>query len=152
MALDNFTPIPLFDELSVEEQGGVFVVLPREIAILRAFGFQDFVDRVDSSTARTEQSACLEMLLFKETPLPRKESGCGGIIDFNKYRGKLMAAEQVRIDGCSVGISKCNNLILWNIPGSYRFIMNDKTAVGEARIYLQIISKDEFPWNSNVFV
>lgn len=151
MALDSFFPIPIFDEQSVELQSGVFVIFPGEIAILRAFGFQDYADRVDTNTTRTEQSGCLEMLLFKETPLP-KSRGCHDTFNFIEFAGAPLAAEKVRVGGCAVSISKCNNLMLWNIPGTYRFSMNDSTALGDARIYLQIISKDEFPWDSDIFI
>lgn len=152
MAVDSFFPIPIFDENSVEIQSGVFVINPGEVAILRAFGFADYADRVDTSTTRVSQSACLEMLLFKENPLPRS-SGCqGDFIDWNDFIGLPLAAEKVRVGGCAISISKCHNLLLFNVPGTYRFTMNDDTAVGEARIYLQIISKTEYPWDSHLFV
>lgn len=152
MAVDNFFPRPIFDESSVEAQSGPFVVHPGEVAIIRAFDFADYADRVDTSTTRVSQSACLEMLLFKENELP-ESSGCrGDFLDWNAFAGLPLAAEKVRVGGCAVSISKCHNLLLLNVPGTYRFTMNDDTAVGNARIYVQIISKTEYPWDSDLFV
>lgn len=152
MTIDSFTPIPIFNENSVDTFGNLLVVEPGEIAIVRAFGFVDYAERNDNTTAKMPQSACLEMLLFKENALPKRQDCHMRVLNFNDYVGFLMAAEKVRVGGCAVSISKCHNLMLLNIPGVYRFIMNDITAVGNARIFYQIISDEEFPWDSDLFI
>lgn len=152
MAVDNFFPNPIFDESSVEIYSGPFVINPGEVAIIRAFDFADYADRVDTTTARVSQSACLEMLLFKENPLPLSPGCQGAFLNWNDFVGLPLAVEKVRVGGCAVSISKCHNLLLFNVPGTYRFTMNDDTAVGEARIYIQIISKTEYPWDSHLFI
>ena len=153
MAVNSLFPVPLFDETSLGVDGNIFVLAPSQVAIIRAFGFEYYADRVDNTEARKPQSACMEMILFKEGNKLPGTSECGGyIIDLKRYVGEVMAIEQVRINNCSIGINKCNNLLLWNVPGAYRFVMNDQTAIGEARIYVQFITKTEFPWDSDLFI
>ena len=73
-------------------------------------------------------------------------------MDLRQYQTHLLSKETMRMNGCTFEISKCNNTMLLNIPGSYRFVMNDATAIGNARIYLRVFTKEEFPWDSKFFI
>lgn len=152
MAVDQSIYLPLFTELSVKLDGTFFHVFPGEIAMIQAFGFMSQKSRADKSEQAVQQVACLEMLMFKEGFIERPNDTRCRIYDLDQYRTELLAREVVRINGCPVRISKSNNLLLLNIPGSYCFHMDDPTALGQVRIYLRKFSKDEFPWNSKFFI
>lgn len=139
---------PLFDERSTKLESRYFRVFPGEVAVIQAFGFAEYKTPVPGEF-KAHQAVCLEQVLFKVEPLPEKPCGTcgGGIIDITKHKGEVLAYETVRSNGCGVSMDLCNNILLWNIPGSYRFVLNDQSAIGQVRIYLRIITKDEFPWN-----
>lgn len=145
MAIGNAIYVPLFTETSVDVNSPFFTVAPGEIALLQAFGFADYKDRVDNTEQQVPQEACLEMLLFKEGALPPQKGSCP-VRDLDKYRTLLLAQETMMRDGCYYALSKQNNIMLINIPGSYRLVLNDGTAVGTARVYLRMLSHEEFPW------
>lgn len=151
MAIDKAIYVPLFTETSVSMESPFFTVFPGNIAMLQGFGFMEYAAREDNSTMRVPQYAYLEMLLFKEGTISQPSDGCP-IRDLSMYQSFLLAKEPLRKCGCMFELSKKNNIMLLNIPGSYRLIMNDMTAVGNARVYLRTYSKTEFPWNSKFFL
>lgn len=145
-------PVPLYDEHSVAIESAFFYLNPGEVAIIQAFGFMDYKERPDTTTTLQAQQACLEMLLFKEGVLPPRQECGGAALDFNEYAGNLLAKEQVMSGGCAWTISKCDNIKLLDVPGSYRFIMNDSTAVGNARVFVRILSEVAFQRNSKLYM
>lgn len=152
MALSKAIYTPLFTETSIDVNSPFFHITPGEIALLQAFGFANKKDKVDANARTVPQEACLEMLLFKEGVLPAHAFGSCQILDMDKYRTELLAKETMYHNGCSYSLSACNNIMLLHIPGSYRLVMNDGSAVGNARVYLRVFTKDEFPWNSRFFI
>ena len=152
MALDKVIYVPLFTETSVAIDSPFFHVFPGDIALIQAFGFMDYKERADKTELQVPQVACLEMLLFKEGVIPTRKTNTCPVMDLRQYQTHLLAKETMRMNGCTFEISKCNNTMLLNIPGSYRFVMNDATAIGNARIYLRVFTKEEFPWDSKFFI
>lgn len=148
MAVDKSIPVPLFTEMSVEVGSPFFHIFPGEVALVQGFGFQQYKTRVDNTERQVPQVACLEMLIFKEGVHMSRPAGTCAIMDLEHYKTELLAMETMRLNGCTYSISKKNNVMLLNIPGSYRFVMNDDTALGNARIFLRVFTKIEFPWNS----
>lgn len=145
--------VPLFTELSTCVESPFFHVFPGQIAILQGFGFADYAYRNDKSTLRQPQMACVEMLLFKETFVPAAHcSADSPLMDLRQFQTELLARECMRMNECAFALSKLNNILFLHIPGSYCLVMNDPCAVGTARVYLRIMTKDEFPWGSRFFV
>lgn len=144
--------VPLFTEMSATLDGTFFHVFPGEVAMIQAFGFMCSKSRADQTERRVPQVACLEMLLFREGTVKLPSDNECQAYDLNKYQTELLAREQMRINGCEVKIGKRNNILFLNIPGSYCFTMDDPTALGQVRMYLRKFTKDEFPWNSKLFV
>lgn len=137
----------LFDENSKNVSSNIFSVLPGELAIFRAFGFLDKKDKPDNSVSDSPQSACLDMLLLTEDATIAIETCGNNLLDWSSNIGRVLASEQVRIGGCPVGLDKCTNLLFWQVPGAYRLLLNDPTAIGIVRIYYHITHKDEYPWD-----
>lgn len=153
MGIAQSFPVPLFDENSLSLQGDFFHVFPGEVAQIQAFGFADWKSREDSSTRQVPQVACLEMILFKEVVIPDNTDGdCTHIYSLDRFKSAVLAIETVRRNGCTFSVSKCDNMLLLNLPGSYRFVMNDLSALGTARIYFRVFNKDSFPWNSKFLI
>ena len=153
MAIDKVIYVPLFSENSVTVESPFFHIFPGEIAQIQGFGFAGHKDRYDAGLLQVPQVACLESLLFKETFHPVRDGANNSpIMDLGQYKAELLARETMRRNDCTFSISKCNNTMLLNIPGSYCFTMNDVTALGNAHLYLRIFTKDEFPWNSKFFI
>lgn len=151
MAIDKSIYVPLFSELSATMDSAFFHIHPGDVAMLQGFGFQEFKHREDNTELRVEQAACLEMLVFAEDIIEQEEHPCP-IMDLRKYQASLIAREIMRVKGCPVSISRGNNIMFLDIPGSYCFTMNDGTALGNARIFMRMYSKSEIFWKSNLFV
>lgn len=152
MAIDKSIYVPIFTETSASVDSPFFTVFPGQVAMLQAFGFMDHKERVDQATRQVPQEACLEMLLFKETFKPTPQLGACPVMDLRSYQSQLLAREVMRHNDCAFSLSKCNNIMLLNIPGSYCFVMNDASALGSVHIYLRMFTREEFPWNSKFLI
>lgn len=152
MATDRAIYVPLFTETSLAVDSPFFTVMPGEIAILQAFGFADVRHKEDPTELTVPQVACLEMLIFKEGVVPSRQVGTCSVMELSQFQAQLLARETMRRNGCMFSLSKCNNIMLLNIPGSYQLVMNDATAVGDARVYLRVATYDKFPWSSKFLI
>ena len=152
MTIDKSIYNVLYDEGYTALEGRVFTVFPGEIAVIQGFGFMDYKSRMDNSTLLVPQVACLEMILFKENKLPDYINCFTNPVDFSTIKGEVLAIENVRMNGCDVKLSRCDNVIMINVPGTYRFFMDDPTTMGNVRIYMRTMSKDEYIWNSKLFI
>ena len=56
------------------------------------------------------------------------------------------------ICGQCVTLNAQNNHLLINTPGAYRLVLNDVTALGNVQIFVRTFTKDEFPWDSKLFI
>lgn len=149
MALDKASPRVLMDELYQDIYSDIFTVMPGQIVIVRGFGFVEHT----SERPIIDQHACLHMMLFKDVKLP-EFNGCSmPLFKLEDYPGVLLVEDEIRtFGGCTWKLSKCHNVILIDIPGSYRFVLNDPNAVGYVRIYANEFTHNEFPRYSNLFV
>lgn len=151
----NTMYVPIFTEKSQSVQSPFFYVSPGTIVQAQAFGFVTFASRMDNTERRVPQVACLEQVLFKEGVRldgTTDDCHCTKIYDLSRFTTEVLECEEVMLNGCGVNLSACKNQILINLPGAYRFVLNDQTAIGNARIYLRTYSSAEFPWNSSLFI
>jgi len=158
-ASDDYSWKTLFDTNSKSVESPFFTVLPGHIIQVQAFGFQDYVERTDDSERKVKQVACLQQVLFTENVRDTLDAAIGkgncdcvmhGTLD--KYVTSVEAYEELLMDGCSPSIDSCNNQMLINLPGVYRFVLNDQNALGVVRIYIHEISATDFPWQSKLFI
>ncbi len=156
MAIDKAIYVPLFTELSTSVESPFFYVAPGEVVQVMAFDFVQSKTR-DASEREVPLVACLEQVLFSEAVRIQTHDGKRGttasrVMSLKDYATEVLAIETVQHNGCCYTLSSCNNMMLINIPGNYRFVLNDMTALGTARIYLRVFTKDEFPWNSKFMI
>lgn len=158
-ASDNYAWKALFDVNSKSVESPFFTVLPGHIVQAQAFGFQDHVTRQDETERRVPQVACLQQVLFTEKvrgsiDAAISKGNCDCVINgtLDKYATAVEAYEELVIDGCSPAINACTNQMLINLPGVYRFVLNDANALGVVRIYIHDLLKDDFPWQSKLFI
>lgn len=142
--------VPLVTEHSEAVESPFFWVFPGEIVMAQAFGFACHAAREDSSERLVPQEACLQMVLFKEVrpELPPDGCPCVKVYNLKRITSKVIAIDDVMLDGCCVCLSASNNLMLINVPGAYRFVLNDASALGAARIFLRAFRATDIPHNS----
>lgn len=140
MALVRALPTPLYTEKSQSVESPVFFVTPGEIVLIQAFDFASAKVKVDEHDLGGAQLAKLQQILFKEEVDETVQ-------DLRRFNAEVLAINDVLIDGCCITVCKENNVMLINVPGAYRFVLNDPTAVGTARLYFRTFTKDEFPWS-----
>lgn len=145
MAVDKAIYVPLFTELSTSMESPFFYVAPGEVVQVMAFDFVQSKAR-EGNEREVPLVACLEQVLFKEVVATKR------VMSLKDYATDVLAIEPVQLHGCSFSLTSCNNMMLINTPGNYRFVLNDMTALGTARIYLRVFTKDEFPWNSKFMI
>lgn len=145
MAVDKAIYVPLFTELSTSMESPFFYVAPGEVVQVMAFDFVQSKVR-EGNEREVPLVACLEQVLFKEVVAAKR------VMSLKDYATDVLAIEPVQLHGCSFSLTSCNNMMLINTPGNYRFVLNDMTALGTARIYLRVFTKDEFPWNSKFMI
>lgn len=146
----------LFSPESKSVESPAFYVSAGTIVQLQAFNFMNFASRADKSERQVPQVACLEQILFKQgvrLDLPVSDPTSGPqLFDLRQYSTEVLAKNQVIIHGCPLSIGACNNQIFLNMPGAYRFVLNDQNAVGIAQLYMRVYSSADFPWYSRMFM
>lgn len=142
----------IFDEHSSSVSSTPIYIAQGDIGIFQAFGFADYREPNTDDEAEVPQLACVNMLLLKEADLPGFEYCTSSTIDLSKYVGQVMVEETLSSDDCRFSLSACNNFMMINIPGSYRFVLNDDAAVGVVKIYWRTMPKDVFRWDSRFFM
>lgn len=156
MAIEKAIYVPLFTETSTGVESPFFYVAPGEIVQAMAFDFLEKKSR-DYNEREVPQVACLEQVLFKETVKlqgfdTKRGISANRVLSLKDYISEVLAIETVHLHGQCFSLSSCNNMMLINTPGNYRFVLNDMTALGTARIYLRVFTKDEFPWSSKFMI
>jgi hypothetical protein len=143
----------IFDERSVSQESAPFRLLPGHVAEIMAFGFTSQPFRRDPDEAFMQQEACIHRVYYTETELP-EYCPCTGLSlpKIADYRGKILIEGHISNKGCFWSLNYCNNLVLIDIPGVYRLILNDPNAPGNVHIYLRSYSKSELPRNSALFI
>ena len=153
MAVTKAKPIALFHDKSKNVESPIFFVQPGEVVQVQAFGFSCEREKLDPSERTVPQVAYLEQIMFDEVILPSTEvkNNCCCTKLYDKTT-EILAANEVIICGECVMLSARNNHLLINIPGAYRFVLNDVTALTNVQVFLRTFTRDEFPWNSSLFV
>lgn len=126
----------------------VFTVRPGNAAILVATGFALKRTRTDPAEMESPQFACLHHLLFvdKNSRILALEpcSACDYVYDIIATDVSAYD-EPVYVNGQPWGLSKCNNTMLWALPGTYYLHLNDTTGIGKAQVWIEIIGIEKLP-------
>lgn len=149
-------PVPLFTELSQSVESAFFWVTSGAAVAAMAFNFACDAARADNSERRVPQVACLQRVLFKQVktgfPDELPDAPCVKLYDLRKFKAEILAIDDVRLDNCCMCLSARSNLLLIDIPGAYRFVFNDASAVGTARIFLQAYKLSDLRADSPFFM
>jgi hypothetical protein len=131
-------PYPVFSENSSERASQVFYVNKGWHAEFLALNFASRLVRPDPQRPMVNQAACLYRVLYKEfvLPEPDKDQCGGGILDLTRYRPEILAEVPLITAGCPWSLSYCDNYRQLDIPGTYRFVLNDPEAAGVVSIYM----------------
>jgi hypothetical protein len=157
MAIDRAMYSILMDENTKEVESQCFSVTPGSVVEILGFGFADEAMKIDIKERTVPQEAYLEQLLFKESVRqPRLEhmhevrEGVT-VYTLGDFYAAIREHDYVRVNGCCQALSKCNNIMIIAVPGDYRFVLNDESAIGNVRIYMRAYSKDDYPWSGKMF-
>jgi len=149
MAVVKAIPSIIYDEHSKEVESKLFVVDPGMIAQVIGFGFACTRNKVDEGERTVPQMAKLQQVVLFEETVSNRTKQCVNIID---KKAKIVASDDVMICGECVTLTARNNILLINVPGVYRFVLNDITALGNVQVFLKSYSLGEFPWDSKLFI
>lgn len=154
MAIIKSIPSIFFDEHSKSVESPVFVVDPGDVVQLMAFNFVCQRTKVDEGERSVPLVAKLQQIIFKETldraAKKKSTTSCGS--DFIVNNAEITAVDDVQICGNCVMLSASNNILLINVPGAYRLVLNDTTALGTARVFGKKYTYNEYIWNSQLFM
>ncbi|MDR1079456.1 MAG: hypothetical protein LBQ79_00455 [Deltaproteobacteria bacterium] len=137
MAQGYVIPHAIFDETSVDVASEPFYISPGWMVELLAFNFANSPVQPDPLKPKLLQAACLRRIMYKAFEPPEVDvQPCGVLPDITKYQAEILAENWVMTDGCEWSLTACDNYRLLDIPGAYRFILNDAGAVGTVLIYM----------------
>lgn len=124
-----------------------FTLKPGEAAILTATGFAKKRTKTTAEEFDSSQVACLHRLIALISPsgvVTDEPSSLCDALSANIYATTIVDTA-VRVNGSTLGLSKCNNTLVFALPGTYYFHLNDTTAIGAAQVWLDIVQADKLP-------
>lgn len=132
---------PLWQPANETQNSDVFCVCHGQVALLFATGLKDHRVRASAEDVDGPQEFCIKRLafpnpdidLFMTTP---PAGACDYVWDWRRASVET-AEEAVATHGCCWSMSKCNNLAIVGVPGSYYARLNDSTAVGTAQLFIE---------------
>ena len=131
----------LFDDASTSEYSRAFIVSPGSVAVLSAWGFDQYIKTPDERQPRNiPQMAVVQKMAFDKGIFPDGLacSADSGLITTAAYS----YVEDVTQCGLWA-LSACNNTVVLSLPGTYRLQLNDAAAVGTVFISLTRYSQQE---------
>lgn len=126
----------------------MFTISAGEIALFTASGFAAERVRVSASEMVSPQVACLHRIgidYAEGQPLTMEPSSSCDFAVVNSLVQSVIYDEPVYANGCTVGVSKCKNILLFGLPGTYYFHLNDTTAIGKAQVWLEVLKSKDLP-------
>lgn len=142
--------IPMWQSTNDTPDSLVFTLRTGEVALLVATGFALKRTRTTQTEMESPQFACLHQLIFeynKDHALALEPCTCCDYMYDINVTDATIYDEPVYVRGCPVGLSKRNNTMLWALPGSYYFHLNDTTGIGTAQVWIDVFKSEELPLN-----
>ncbi|MBD5585315.1 MAG: hypothetical protein HDQ88_09555 [Clostridia bacterium] len=133
--------IPLWKSTNHTTESDVFHICSGTYAVLFATGLKSKKVKASASEIEGPQVICIQRLAFPdegvELVMPNPPAGaCDYVMDWRRITVPVVY-ENVAQNGCCWSMTNCNNLMTIEIPGTYRAILNDTTAVNVAQLYLE---------------
>lgn len=140
--------VPLWQSDNDTPDSSVFTIRSGDMALLVATGFAPKRTRTGPAEMESPQFACLHQLIFADsnsrTIALEPCSACDYVYDI---AASDIAAydEPVYVNGQPWGLSKCNNTMLWALPGTYYLHLNDTTGIGKAQVWVEAFPVGKLP-------
>jgi hypothetical protein len=129
--------IELFNTTTFRQDSELFYITRGWFAVLYAFGFDPIPVEIDPDFPRTAQRACLNYVLTRAETV-YEDLPCGVFLEVGaNTRVDIIAETPVLTGGCAWHMSACDNMKILDLPGLYRFVLNDPAAAGSVQIYLR---------------
>lgn len=141
--------IPLWQNGNETQDSPIFTIDVGKVAVLFATGFAAKRVRVSETELDGPQFACLRRVIFDCAPgvvvALEPCSYCDYLYEQGSLTKSIICDEGVYVNGNALGLSKCNNLMVLGLPGSYYFHLNDTTAIGKAQIWVEMYNIADLP-------
>ena len=135
---------PLWGPLNRTLYSSVFAVYPGQCCVLHAAHLEDWKVRQDAKEILVPQTICIRRLIHEFNAVPVARETCNWIFDVRDVMADEVDDHPVVTCNGPWQLTKCRNLGIIGVPGSYRLQMNDVTAVGEAQVYAEIFDLSSF--------
>lgn len=122
-----------------------FPVPVGKVGILYADGLKEQKYRTSAEDFEGPQAVCVRRLRFKYSPGEKPVGSCSMPGDI---RNEAVPEEMnmiLRTCGNPWQLTKCKNVGIIGLPGSYILELNDATAIREAQVYLELVPARALP-------
>lgn len=141
--------VPMWQADNDTPDSQVFSIQPGEVALLVATGFARKRTRISQTEMDSAQFACLHRLIFadgKSTTIALEPCNYCDYM-YAVVANTAVYDEPVSVNGRTVGLSRCDNTMLWALPGIYYLHLNDTTGIGKAQVWIDVFNADKLPLN-----
>lgn len=130
----------------VSETSSLFVVQPGKCVLLVAIGFDEFATQTEASV-RVNQMVCVERVMHELVPGALKpiSCDCDWVFNYDRPLAREISSEAVSVGGCHWTMSKCDNVGIVGLPGTYRLRVNDSTATDHIQVYAEQFDASQIP-------
>ena len=136
--------VPLYEATNDTVFSSVFDVAPRKVCVLFVSGLAKHKVRVDQKEIVSPQAVCIRRLIFDYIPL-LKPTACDWVFRMSDIQENKIVDQVVTSIHSCWQLTRCNNLGIIGVPGSYRRELNDVTAIGKVQVYAEMFDADAFP-------
>lgn len=142
------SPLTLFDKNSKSVDSMYFYVPVDLTAQLLSFGFTDRTADDD----RKPQKAEVFVAITDEPEQSRSHQQCGDSFFQNGRQPIIIDESPIMSPNCECwNLSACYPIRLLDIPGTYKLVLNDSTALSVVHIYLKFWPKAQMNHNSSLY-
>lgn len=137
---------PLYESTNKTVFSSVFHVPPRQVCILYAYGLAKHKVRVDATEIQVPQQFCVRRLLHDyDGSQQGVHLDCSWIFDINAVKADKIVDQVVKTCDKPWSLTRCRNIGIIGIPGTYRLELNDVTAIGNVNVYAELQDVDAIP-------
>lgn len=135
---------PLWSPLNKTQYSSVFAVFPGQCCVLHAAHLEEWKVRQEAQEILVPQTICVRRLIHEYKDIPREDCPCNWIFDIKAVYAELVDDHPVITCNGPWQLTRCRNLGIIGVPGTYRLELNDVTAIGEAQVYAEIFDLSSF--------
>jgi len=129
---------PLWSDSNDTLSSSFFEIPPGKVGLLFGIGFADEIER-DTGDFVTPQAVCVHKVYLDADNIPQ-EVGCGGVLRIDKINVFSYLDEEVLHCGEPWQLTKCSNIGIIGVPGTYYLKLNGRGTGDETpQVYLEIL-------------